>query len=126
MTLTGRVDGGKYSYEAGRRAALEIAAKNNTDATFFANDILAIGGVDALREDAGKRVPEDISVAGFDDIPMASWPHYALTTSRRPLDEIVTVVVGMLEDSSCRPGKPSSVKRVSGGLIARQWTAPLR
>jgi len=125
MTLTGRVDGGEYSYEAGRRAALEIASKGNTDAIFFANDILAVGGIDALREDSGKRVPEDISVAGFDDIPMAAWPHYALTTFRQPLDEIVTVVVGMLEDGSCQPGQPSSVKRISGGLIVRQSTGPL-
>lgn len=125
MTLTGRIDGGEYSYEAGRRAALQIAAQGNTDAIFFANDILAIGGIDALREEGGCRVPEDISVAGFDDIAMADWPHYALTTFRQPLDEMVSVVVTMLEDGSSQPGQPSSIKRLSGGLIVRKSTGPL-
>jgi DNA-binding LacI/PurR family transcriptional regulator len=123
MVLTGRVDAGEYSYEAGRRAALEIAAQGNTEAIFFANDILAIGGIDALREEAGLRVPQDMSVAGFDDIPNASWPHYDLTTFRQPLDDIVGVVVAMLEDGSCQPGQPARIVRLSGGLIVRGSTA---
>jgi DNA-binding LacI/PurR family transcriptional regulator len=125
MTLTGRIDGGEYSYDAGWRAALEIASKGDTDAIFFANDILAIGGMDALREAGQKRVPQDISIAGFDDIPMAGWPHYGLTTFRQPLDEIVNVVTKMLENGSCRPGKPSSINRISGELIVRNSSASL-
>ena len=53
MTLSACTGGGDYSYEAGYRSALEIARRGSTDAIFFANDILAIGGIDALREEAG-------------------------------------------------------------------------
>jgi DNA-binding LacI/PurR family transcriptional regulator len=124
MTLTARIDGGEYSYHAGRRAALDILAKGGADAIFFANDILAIGGIDALREDAGKLVPQDIAVAGFDDIAMASWPHYALTTFRQPVDEIVDVAIRMIEDGSCAPGRTPTISRLSGGLVVRRSTDP--
>jgi DNA-binding LacI/PurR family transcriptional regulator len=126
MTLTTHIEGRGYTYDAGRLSALEIAARQDTDAIFFANDILATGGIDALREEAGLRVPEDISVAGFDDIAMADWPRYALTTYRQPVDEIVATTVTMIEDGSCRPGQPSTVKRLPGTLIVRKSTAPAR
>jgi DNA-binding LacI/PurR family transcriptional regulator len=124
MTLTARIDSGEYSYHAGRAATLDIAAKGGTDAIFFANDILAVGGIDALREEAGKRVPEDIAVAGFDDIAMAGWPHYDLTTFRQPVDEIVEVAVAMIGDGSCLPGQIPIVRRLSGSLVVRGSTSP--
>jgi DNA-binding LacI/PurR family transcriptional regulator len=124
MTLTGRIEGRGYTYDAGRLAALEIAARGGTDAIFFANDILAAGGIDALREEAALRVPEDISVAGFDDIAMAGWPRYSLTTYRQPIDDIVSTTVKMIEDGSCQPGRPSIITRLPGSLIVRQSTSP--
>ncbi|WP_162895027.1 LacI family DNA-binding transcriptional regulator [Rhizobium terrae] len=121
MTLSALIDGGEYSYYAGRKAATEILARGGTDAIFFANDILAVGGIDALHEN-GINVPEDIAVAGFDDIAIAGWPHYDLTTFRQPVETIVDVAVGMLEDGSCAPGKPPHVRRLSGELIIRRST----
>jgi DNA-binding LacI/PurR family transcriptional regulator len=50
IMLTTRINGGEYSYHARHGASLEIAAKGGTDAIFFANDIPAIGGIDALRK----------------------------------------------------------------------------
>lgn len=124
MTLAARIDGSEYSYYAGRHAALQIVSRGEVDAIFFANDILAVGGMDALREQAGKRVPEDVAVAGFDDIAMAGWPHYALTTFRQPVDEIVDVTVSMIEDGSCAPGQASIIRRLSGKLVVRRSTDP--
>jgi DNA-binding LacI/PurR family transcriptional regulator len=124
MTLTTRIEGRGYTYDAGRLAALEIAAREDTDAIFFANDILATGGIDALREEAGLRVPEDVSVAGFDDIAMARWPRYSLTTYRQPMDDIVSTTVNMIEDGSCQPGKPSIIRRLPGSLVVRNSTCP--
>jgi DNA-binding LacI/PurR family transcriptional regulator len=126
MMLGGRFDGGEYSYDAGRRAALDIASKDDIDAVFFANDILAAGGIDALRDEAGLRVPEDVSVAGFDDIAMASWPRYQLTTFRQPVDEMVALAVRMIGDGSCEPGRPATIRRLPGSLIIRKTTAPFR
>ncbi|WP_189799616.1 LacI family DNA-binding transcriptional regulator, partial [Tateyamaria sp. syn59] len=63
---------GEYTYNGGREAAkrLMILAEP-PDAIFCGNDIMALGVLDCLRNDLGKRVPEDVSVVGFDDIPMA-------------------------------------------------------
>ncbi len=121
MTLSALIDGGEYSYYAGRNAALGLLERGGTDAIFFANDILAAGGIDALR-DAGARVPEDIAIAGFDDISMAGWPHYDLTTFRQPIDTIVDVAITMIEDGSCAPGHAPGVRRISGELIKRGST----
>lgn len=122
MTLSAQIEGQEYSYYAGRKAALEIAARKSTDAIFFANDILAIGGIDALREEAGCRVPDDIFVAGFDDIPMAGWPHYNLTTFRQPVDEIVRVVVEMIGGDTSALLRAATIIRLSGELVARRST----
>lgn len=122
MKLTHTVNGGEYSYAAGYNAALEIAADGQTDAIFFANDILAIGGMDALRDKLGLRVPDDIAVAGFDDIAMSRWPHYDLTTFSQPVDEMVQATVGMFVDGSAEPGKPRSILRLAGGLMVRSST----
>ena len=119
MTLTMQLSGGEYSYEAGYRAAREIAAKGDTDGIFFANDILAIGGMDALRDEAGLSVPDDIAVVGFDDIAMGSWPRYSLTTYRQPVDDLVDRTVRLIANGDVEPGKPPIAVRLPGSLIKR-------
>jgi DNA-binding LacI/PurR family transcriptional regulator len=120
MTLSARIATGQYSYATGREAALE-AAKKKSDAIFFCNDIMALGGIDALRDEAGLRVPEDISVVGFDDIPMASWLRYQLTTVRQPMPEMVDLAIDLLSKSA--DAGPPRVHRIGGGLILRKTTA---
>lgn len=124
MTLTRTINGGEYSYAAGYQAALTIAADGDTDAIFFANDILAVGGMDALRDRAGLKVPEDVAVAGFDDIAMSRWPHYRLTTFSQPVDDMVAASVQMFVDGAAEPGRPRSILRLSGGLLVRASTDP--
>ncbi len=71
---------GDFHYESGYAAALSLIRKAPPDAIFCANDLMAMGALDAIRSRAGLRAPEDVLVAGFDDIPMAAWPAYDLTT----------------------------------------------
>ncbi|WP_142847545.1 LacI family DNA-binding transcriptional regulator [Telmatospirillum sp. J64-1] len=88
---------GSYSYEGGRAAAQRLLARSPLpEALFCANDLMALGALDALRA-AGLDVPGEISVVGFDDIPMAAWPAYELTTLRQDVDGIVTHAVDLLE-----------------------------
>ena len=122
MVLTKCVAGGEYSYEAGHRAAMEVARADNTDAVFFANDILAAGGLDALREVADLRVPEDIAVAGFDDIALARWPHYALTTFRQPVDAIIEKTIKLIVDQLGDPASAPATHLLSGELLVRRST----
>ena len=121
MTLSASVAGGEYSYEAGYRSALEVARAGHTEAIFFANDILAVGGLDALRDEAGLSVPGDVAVAGFDDIAMASWPRYSLTTFRQPLDAMVERTV-QLVTGKAEPAE-TSIHLLPGELVVRNTTA---
>ena len=82
-----RVVAGDFSEQSGRAAAGELVAAAPPDAIFCANDMMAIGCLVALR-DSGVRVPEDIALAGFDDIPIARYVSPALTTAAVPIAEI--------------------------------------
>ncbi|MCR8726079.1 LacI family DNA-binding transcriptional regulator [Frigidibacter sp. ROC022] len=62
------------------------------------NDALAIGAIDAVRHKLGLRVPEDIAVTGFDDVPLASSPNYRLTTYRQPLTAMANRIVEILNE----------------------------
>lgn len=95
MRLAGTVSEESYSYDAGWRGALELS-KEKPDAIYFASDILALGGMDALRREKGISIPDDIVVAGFDDIEMASWPNYDLTTYKQPISKLVAETIGCL------------------------------
>jgi DNA-binding LacI/PurR family transcriptional regulator len=66
------------------------------DALFCANDLMAIAAIETLRGDYGLEPGRDCAVAGFDDIPMASWPSFALTTFSQPVDEMVARAVSLI------------------------------
>ncbi len=83
--LTIRIDSTISTPEVGFPVTKELLARKvHFTALFAYNDISAIGAIWALRE-AGLRVPEDVSVVGFDDIPGAAFANPALTTVRQPL-----------------------------------------
>lgn len=76
---------GDWSAASGYAAGRELGADPGVTAVFAANDDMAIGLIRALTE-AGLRVPEDVSVVGFDDIPVAAYVTPPLTTVRQPFD----------------------------------------
>ncbi|GGA77734.1 LacI family transcriptional regulator [Brucella endophytica] len=61
------------------------------------NDALAMGAMDILRHNLGLRIPEDIAITGFDDVPQAASPNYRLTTYRQPLTEMAEYLVHVLQ-----------------------------
>jgi DNA-binding LacI/PurR family transcriptional regulator len=81
---------GDYHYESGHAAAMQLLATSASrpDAIFCANDAMALGVLDAARFALMLRVPRDVSVVGFDDIPAGRRPAYLLTTVRQPLEEM--------------------------------------
>lgn len=79
---------GRFTIDGGYSATkILIAQRDLPDAIFYANDEMAVGGMKAFKE-AGIRVPEDISIVGFDDIFLAEYVHPSLTTIRQPKYEI--------------------------------------
>jgi len=92
------------SYDAGKRAGFELLENGGIDGVFCVTDLLAIGMLDAARA-LSKRVPEEISVIGFDDIPQANWHAYQLTTIRRKQNAIAEAILEAIErdDASGAP-----------------------
>lgn len=116
-----RVIAGDFNEAAGEAAARAILASGEPcDAVFAANDMMAIGCLHTLRQ-AGKRVPEDLAVAGFDDVPLARY--LALTTIQVRIAEIgaraVSRLIDMLEGKD--PGAP--IELHAPELVARATTA---
>ena len=70
----------------------------NLDAVFVASDVMATGALYALRR-AGRRVPEDVAVIGFDDLMLATQTRPKLTTMRQPIEDYGSVAARILLDS---------------------------
>ena len=87
------------------------------------NDMLAIGCMKALRE-CGYKIPKDISVIGFDDIPFSSMLSPTLTTIRVPADYISKCAINLLVSRIKDPSTPLCRISVCGDLIQRGSTAP--
>ncbi len=107
-----------------------LASGEKFTALFAFNDVSAIGAIRALR-DAGLRVPEDVAVVGFDDIPIASFNTPSLTTIRQPLRRMGEIAARTLLDRlQKKPSGPEEVA-VEPELVIRESTtmrlrAPLR
>ncbi|CAM5715880.1 LacI family DNA-binding transcriptional regulator [Streptomyces griseorubiginosus] len=85
-----------FSEESGRRAMAELLERHpEIDAVLAASDTTAAGALHALRA-AGRRVPEDVAVIGFDDFPLAERTEPRLTTVRQPLEEMGRAMVRLL------------------------------
>lgn len=98
---------------------------NPPTAIFASNDVMAFGAMDAVRE-KGKRIPEDISIVGFDDIPQASIIHPALTTVKQPLRKMGSVATQILLDLLKNPGSPTKRIELPTGLVIRNSCQPPR
>jgi DNA-binding LacI/PurR family transcriptional regulator len=115
------VEHGDYAYESGREAVKRLVLQGERPhAIFCANDIMAIGALDGLRLDLGLRVPEDISLIGFDDIPMASWSGIELTTVRQQRDRMVEASLQILNRNLASPDMPPVFHLEPGRMIVRQ------
>src|SRR5690606_27419929 len=118
---------GAYTFESGVEAArILLSRKNRPTAIFTGNDEMALGVYQAAR-DAGLDIPADLSVVGFDDVPMASrvWPN--LTTVRLPIRDMGRMAAEKLLARS-RGLDPAKLDppEARPALVARDSSAPPR
>lgn len=89
--------GGPTSYESGYQAGCEVLKDAAIDGAFCVTDLLALGFLDAARTEMHRRIPADLSVVGFDDIPQASWKSYELTTVAQSFTALTDHVLAALD-----------------------------
>lgn len=110
---------GEYDREAAMAAAREmLAGAVRPDAIFVGNDHMAFGVIDEVRA-AGLVPGRDVSVVGFDDVPLASWAAYDLTTYRQPVNRMVEATVETLIDQiETQTAAPRQIA-IEGRLVLR-------
>jgi DNA-binding LacI/PurR family transcriptional regulator len=111
----------RSGYDLGRR----IADDPDLTAIFVANDQMALGVLRALHE-AGREIPREVSIVGFDDVPEAPFFTPPLTTVRQDFDEMGRRGVGLLLRAMESRTRPRSTPRLRPELVVRASTAVMR
>jgi DNA-binding LacI/PurR family transcriptional regulator len=96
-----------------------MEAATPPDAIFVGNDHMALAVMDHLRFEMGLRVPLDVSIVGYDDVPMAAWQSYALTTVRQPARRMVEATVKEVLARITTPDAPVRRIEIDGPLMVR-------
>lgn len=115
---------GEFHQKEGYHAAstlLDLATPPT--AIFAANDQSAFGAIEAIRN-RGLRVPDDISVMGFDDLPQSAYMFPALTTVRQPLRDMGRIATRMLFEYIQQPDKPVEQHMLETELVIRGTCKP--
>jgi len=119
-----RIADGDLTYAGGHRAALALMdAPERPDTLICLTDIMALGAMDAIRYELGLRVPDDVAIIGFDDIPEASHMSYQLSTIRTPVKEMATHMIELISAKS-ESAEPFAIK-IPAHLVVRASTRNL-
>ncbi|TQJ55120.1 LacI family DNA-binding transcriptional regulator [Streptomyces sp. NBC_00080] len=116
---------GDFHHETGYRLGRELLDRpDRPTAVFAGNDLQALGCYEAARE-LGLRIPEDVSVVGFDDLPVARWVGPPLTTVRQPLTEMAEAAARLVLElgrSASREAPTATRVELATSLVVRSST----
>lgn len=111
---------GDFFYQSGYDAAVRLLSLDNPpEAIFCASDNMALGAMDAARYAMGLKVPEDVSIIGYDNIPMTGWSAYRLTTMSQQVDLMVKETIDLLQAKIEEPDSKPVLQLVPSKLIIR-------
>lgn len=94
-----REDGNFHYTDAVEAARRMFDVETPPDGLFVSDDHMAMAAMDVIRHEFHLRIPEDVAVVGFDDIPQAAWPSFNLTTIRQPMNQMVSATVSELVEA---------------------------
>jgi DNA-binding LacI/PurR family transcriptional regulator len=114
---------GLFSREAAAAATRGLFSDGNPpDAVFVGNDHMAFAVIEVMRAELGLQIGQDVSVVGYDDVSMAAWPSFDLTTVRQPANRMVeATVASLLAQIEGRADGPKHIE-IDGPLIIRGST----
>ncbi len=114
---------GHFDLKHTEKATLELfdrPSSQRPDAVFVLNDYMAVTAMGIIRGRLGLRIPDDVSIFGFDDIPAAALPEYQLTTIRQPVDQMVAAAIRLLLQSVENSKAEPEQVRLAGRFCERQ------
>lgn len=111
---------GAFDYASGMSGLeqLQRLTDGKLDALLCANDLMALGAMDYARHRAGLRVPDQLSVVGFDGVAPAGWDSYRLSTIRQPVRRMTQAAVEMILERIADPELPPEVRTFTGAPVA--------
>lgn len=117
---------GNYRYESGASATQHLmSGAEKPTAIIAANDMMAMGVLDELKNVMGRSVPRDISVVGFDGIGAARFASYELTTIRQPIGRMTDAAVSMLLDRIEKPELSVEKRVLTGSFLQGTSSGPV-
>ncbi len=112
--------GGGYDYASGAQAARVLfGGAQRPDALFCANDLAAFGAIDVLREAFGLKVPDDVLLVGYDNLDMAAWAPYRLTSFDQDIEALVATAMELM---ALEAGAACVARMVPARLVEREST----
>ncbi|GHA32843.1 LacI family transcriptional regulator [Devosia pacifica] len=114
-------EAGDFKFEQAQTAARRLFnAPQRPDAVFVANDHMAFAVMDVARFELGLSIPDDVSIVGYDDVPIAAWPAYNLTTVRQDVEAMVRETVAMLMGAMANKLDEPRRTVLDGALVIRK------
>ena len=114
-----------YSFSAGRCVMTEELGAEPTEAYFCGDDVLSIGALSAMREH-GMEPIRDIGIIGLNDMHMASWQGFDLTTIRQPIAQIISASVDLIEEMLIDPDRHPEARLFPCHIIERGTLRPVQ
>ncbi|MDE1915312.1 MAG: LacI family DNA-binding transcriptional regulator [Sphingomonadales bacterium] len=119
-------ESGHFNFEDAMAATRRLLLRpDRPDAIFCANDTMALAAITVARHEFGLDVGREISIAGYDDVPMAAWPCFALTSYSQPAAQMVSEVVRLVQALRTVPDAHEALV-CPGNLVVRGTTRPPR
>lgn len=115
---------GDFQFESGFQAARQLLTRQDAPSAIFAcNDLMAIGAISAAVE-LGLRVPEDVSIIGFDNVSLARYTNPPLTSIHQPSHDLGIIATNLLLARINNPAGPVQRELIATELVERGSTAP--
>ncbi|PIV75109.1 MAG: transcriptional regulator [Rhodobacteraceae bacterium CG17_big_fil_post_rev_8_21_14_2_50_65_11] len=113
-----------YSFDAGRVEMTKLLMTDPAEAYFCGDDVLSIGALSAV-EEVGLRCPQDIGIIGLNDMEMARWQNFDLTTIRQPVAEIIDASVDLVVATIATPDRYPETRLFPCRVIERGTLRPV-
>lgn len=115
-------ENGRFSRAGATEAMRRLLSRDGRpDAVFCASDHMAAAAIDVARSEFGLKPGFEIGIAGFNDVPVASWPAYSITTYSLPVDRLADEIVSLIMAPDDMPEGDRQIV-VPGELIVRNST----